>query len=200
MNTISLSDYLVKTLRATSTLTAEHYCQCGQVCRTGKPCIPVTGEVEVTYTTVAEKRIGYNGRLMWAAFSYDPQSEKRYTHSNQWYDSPCKAVNAALCIARDHGYQLRLDKAGQHHDLTVDLSVLERKLATDLYNTGYNAWLDQQPLPRHPHALVLTGYNAARNETTAAIAEKDPGIRWELDNEPEAVSWNSEPAGVAVPF
>lgn len=196
MNTLPPISALVNTLRQTSAITAEHYCQCGSICHKSQPCIPVIGEVEVIYTTVAEKRMP-NGRRMWAPFSYDPVAERLYTHNNYWHDSPCKAVTAALRLARENGHQLRLDKAGQHHELTVDLSVLERKLAADLYNTGYAAYLDEQPLPRQPHALVLMGYNAARNETTAAIAEKDPGYLDEL--EPEPASWNHQHSA-KVPF
>lgn len=197
MNTLPPIAYLVNTLRNTSVITAEHYCQCGTICRKDKPCIPVAGPVDVIYTTVAEKVQTQTGRTMWAPFSFDPMAGKRYIHNNQWYESPCKAVAAAHRIAREHGYQLRLDKAGDHHELTVDLLILERQLATDLYNAGYAAYLDAQPLPRHPHALTVIGYNAARNETTAAIAEKDPGYADEL-GELDGM-WAEEPA-VAVPF
>lgn len=195
MNMLPPVDYLVNTLRRSSVITAEHYCQCGTICRNGQPCLPALGEVEVIYTTVAEKVQHATGRKMWAAFSYDPMSDKRYIHNNNWHPSPCKAVNAALTIARESGYQLRLDKAGEHHELTVDLSALERKLASDLYQTGYAAYLDSQRLPRNPHPLTTMGYNTARNETTAAIADKDPGYLNEPGSE---FAPDAQPVG--VPF
>lgn len=173
MTNLPPSDFLVNTLRAANAHTNDHFCQCGKFCPNGNACMPLVGEIESPYTAIAEKT-NIRGIRYWAAFSHDPNADKAFIHNNQWYDSPCRAADAALRIAQHNGYQLRLDKADRHGELTIDIAILERKLATDLYKQGYDAYLDQQPIGQNPHPLTTMGYNAARNETTAVIAENAP--------------------------
>lgn len=189
MQTVTQCIDLVNLLRGGyATEDAQCFCQCGKFCPNRDACAPVRGEVHQPYWTLRERATA-NGRA-WAGCLYDPQATRYIVHTlfARWYPTPCQAVDVlAEQAVRTQQYPIRLDLAGAE----IELVAIEQRLAQRLYDAGYALFLEQVATPDLRHPLLAAGYQTAKADAEAAIADKDPGFSWDL-TAPSAVSWNSD--------
>jgi hypothetical protein len=183
MPTVPSTSKLVKALRAGwANDNPNCFCQCGKVCPNADACIPVQGEIHQPYWTLREVR-NQRGR-MWAGCLFDPQQGKFVVTMLYGiaYETPCKAAEKVMVEAlRSPNTPIRFD---HNQFCTVDLAPVEEKIAQRLYDWGYNAFLDDREESDMRHPLQQAGWDAARQEAEAAIAEKDPGFVWIVSTAP----------------